>query len=417
MKPQAHRCVDYNLRVLHYSTLNNHRNIPAKIHVFRRISTFKCRISVRNSGENREDSDKFSPLRRGVVFAPVLAVGASFLRSTVVMADENVPEASITTPEKAEKVEELASRIYDATSIGEPLAVGKDKSKVWEKVMNARIVYLGEAEQVPIRDDKDSELEIVKNLKKKCVESDRTISLALEAFPCNLQEQLNQFMDGRIDGDILRSYTAHWPPERWQEYEPLLVYCRDNGIRLVACGAPLEVMRTVQAEGIHGLSNADRKKYIPPAGSGFISGFGAFPRKSLRETTSLNEALSFGPSSYVTVQARAVEDYIMAQVILQGVIDRGASGLLIVITGASHVMYGARGTGIPARISKKMQKKNQVVILLNPERQFIRNEGEVPVADFLWYSAARPCSRNCFDRAEIARVMNAAGRRRDALPQ
>ncbi|KAL2896948.1 Protein RETICULATA-RELATED 5 chloroplastic [Bienertia sinuspersici] len=426
MKPQAHRCVDYNLRVLHYSTSNNLRNIPAKIHVFRRISTFKCRISVRNSGENREDSDKFSPLRRGVVFAPVLAVGASFLRSTVVMADENVPEASITTPEKAEKVEELASRIYDATSIGEPLAVGKDKSKVWEKVMNARIVYLGEAEQVPIRDDKDSELEIVKNLKKKCVErtTQSVHGWKRERAPKTdvVEGHVFRWVGAlililKIDGDILRSYTAHWPPERWQEYEPLLVYCRDNGIRLVACGAPLEVMRTVQAEGIHGLSNADRKKYIPPAGSGFISGFGAFPRKSLRETTSLNEALSFGPSSYVTVQARAVEDYIMAQVILQGVIDRGASGLLIVITGASHVMYGARGTGIPARISKKMQKKNQVVILLNPERQFIRNEGEVPVADFLWYSAARPCSRNCFDRAEIARVMNAAGRRRDALPQ
>jgi len=107
----------------------------------------------------------------------------------------------------------------------------------------------------------------------------------------------------------------------------------------------------------------------------------------------------------------------MSQVILQNVVDGGATGMLIVVTGASHVTYGSRGTGVPARISGKIQKKNQVVILLDPERQFIRREGEVPVADFLWYSAARPCSRNCFDRAEIARVMNAAGRRRDALPQ
>lgn len=107
----------------------------------------------------------------------------------------------------------------------------------------------------------------------------------------------------------------------------------------------------------------------------------------------------------------------MSQIILQNVLDGGANGMLIVVTGASHVTYGSRGTGVPARISGKMQKKNQVVILLDPERQFIRREGEVPVADFLWYSAARPCNRNCFDRAEIARVMNAAGRRRDALPQ
>ena len=40
----------------------------------------------------------------------------------------------------------------------------------------------------------------------------------------------------------LRLYTSHWAPERWQEYEPLLNYCRDNGIKLVACGTPLEVI-------------------------------------------------------------------------------------------------------------------------------------------------------------------------------
>lgn len=107
----------------------------------------------------------------------------------------------------------------------------------------------------------------------------------------------------------------------------------------------------------------------------------------------------------------------MSQIILQEMVDGGTTGMLVVVTGASHVMYGSRGTGLPARISKKLQKRNQTVILLDPERQYIRREGEVPVADFLWYSAARPCSRNCFDRAEVARVMNAAGRRRDALPQ
>jgi uncharacterized iron-regulated protein len=46
----------------------------------------------------------------------------------------------------------------------------------------------------------------------------------------------------RIDGNTLRLYTSHWAPERWQEYEPLLNYCRDNRIKLVACGTPREVI-------------------------------------------------------------------------------------------------------------------------------------------------------------------------------
>lgn len=52
----------------------------------------------------------------------------------------------------------------------------------------------------------------------------------------------NSMNFGRIDSEALKSYITHWPPQRWQEYEPLLTYCRDNGIRLIACGVPLEVL-------------------------------------------------------------------------------------------------------------------------------------------------------------------------------
>ncbi|XP_050250857.1 protein RETICULATA-RELATED 5, chloroplastic-like [Quercus robur] len=389
-------------------------------------STLRRRTFRRIPAGNRRHVIKLSAsahTRRHVLLAPVLTAGAYALRSAVAHAEDNPPNLpAMKEPEKAKSAAEddvVVSRIYDAAVIGEPLAVGKDKRKVWEKLMNARVVYLGEAEHVPVRDDKELELEIVKNLRKRCVESesDRSISLALEAFPCDLQDQLNQYMDKRIDGETLKSYASHWPPQRWQEYQPLLSYCRDNGVQLVACGTPLKVLRTVQAEGIRGLSKADRKVYAPPAGSGFISGFASISRRSPIDMNSPNQSVPFGPSSYLSAQVRVVEEYSMSQIISQTMVDGGATGMLVVVTGASHVMYGSRGTGLPARISKKMQKKNQVVILLDPERQQIRREGEVPVADFLWYSAASPCSRNCFDRAEIARVMNAAGRRRDALPQ
>lgn len=145
--------------------------------------------------------------RRDVIVGPLIAIGASVLKSAVARADEkssesvapatSAPETPAVVAVEKKKEEVINSRIYDASAIGEPMALGKDKTKVWEKLMNARIVYLGEAEQVPIRDDKELELEIVKNLRKKCLEAERSISLALEAFPSNLQEQLNKFVDGR----------------------------------------------------------------------------------------------------------------------------------------------------------------------------------------------------------------------------
>ena len=64
--------------------------------------------------------------------------------------------------------------------------------------MAARVVYLGEAELVPDPDDRVLELEIVTKLAARCADAQRRMSLALEAFPCDLQEQLNQFMDGRF---------------------------------------------------------------------------------------------------------------------------------------------------------------------------------------------------------------------------
>ena len=170
-------------------------------------STLRRRTFRRIPAGNRRHVIKLSAsahTRRHVLLAPVLTAGAYALRSAVARADDNPPNLpAMKEPEKEKSAAEddvVVSRIYDAAVIGEPMAVGKDKSKVWEKLMNARVVYLGEAEHVPVRDDKELELEIVKNLRKRCVESesDRSISMALEAFPCDLQEQLNQYMDKRF---------------------------------------------------------------------------------------------------------------------------------------------------------------------------------------------------------------------------
>ncbi|KAL6610370.1 hypothetical protein ACP70R_040339 [Stipagrostis hirtigluma subsp. patula] len=352
------------------------------------------------------------------IFRPLPSAAAGEEEDADAPAPQTDESSSPAPPDVEEPDDSAMSRVYDATVLGEPEAMsGSDaRRRVWEKLAAARVVYLGEAELQPDPDDRALELEIVRGLAGRTAEAGRGLALALEAFPCDLQQQLDQFMDGRIDGSILKLYTSHWLPERWQEYEPLLNYCRDTGIKLIACGAPLEVKRTVQAEGIKGLSNAEREAYAPPAGSGFISGFMSNSDRSLIDKFSSADDSPFGPMSYLTVQARAVDDYTMSQIITKE-LNGEPSRMLVVVTGASHVIYGSRGIGIPARTSKKMSKKDQVVVLLDPQKQDIRREGQIPVADFLWYSAAKPCSRNCFDRAEIARVMNAARRRPEALPQ
>jgi len=159
----------------------------------------RCHLSVPDSPCSSQTQT--TTRRRQVLLTPLLALGVSILQSAASKAEvaNKEPDSPRPPPPAAEKKAEevISSRIYDATVIGEPMAVGKDKRKVWEKIMNGRIVYLGEAEQVPIKDDKELELEIVKNLKKQCDEREKSISLAMEAFPCDLQRLLNEYLDKR----------------------------------------------------------------------------------------------------------------------------------------------------------------------------------------------------------------------------
>jgi hypothetical protein len=145
-----------------------------------------------------------------LLLIPSLAAASAILRplpSSAADGEAPPTDSSSPSPPSAEEagavVEEVdesaLSRVYDATVIGEPEAVGKDaRGRVWEKLTAARVVYLGEAELVPDPDDRVLELEIMKGLATRCAEAERGVAVALEAFPCDLQQQLDQFMDGRF---------------------------------------------------------------------------------------------------------------------------------------------------------------------------------------------------------------------------
>ncbi|KAE8668666.1 hypothetical protein F3Y22_tig00112289pilonHSYRG00181 [Hibiscus syriacus] len=129
---------------LHILTSNFNPSPPPHLLLRRRPlpSSRLPTASLSDHNARRRPSSEYSLALRAVVFTPLLAAVGFASCPTKVEEEEAV----------------ISARIYDATEIEEPLALGKDKKKVWEKLMNARIVYLGEAEQVPITDDKELEL-------------------------------------------------------------------------------------------------------------------------------------------------------------------------------------------------------------------------------------------------------------------
>lgn len=167
------------------------------------------------STSRKRDVSAAATSRRGLLLlVPSLAAASAVLRRLPSAAaaeadDVDTPgpppsppseESPSPAPAEAEEPTESAmSRVYDASVLGEPEAVtGKEaRRRVWEKLAAARVVYLGEAEVELDPDDRVLELEIVKGLETRCTEAGRGLALALEAFPCDLQQQLDQFMDGR----------------------------------------------------------------------------------------------------------------------------------------------------------------------------------------------------------------------------
>jgi hypothetical protein len=169
--------------------------------------------------------------RRGfLLFVPSLAAATAVLRPLASAAteadDAEIPaprpspteeeplspqpaaEAEAEAETKPEPSESPMSRVYDATVLGEPEALAGDaRGRVWEKLAAARVVYLGEAELQSDPEDRVVELEIVRGLAARCADAGRGLALALEAFPCDLQQQLDQFMDGRCGALLLLRFT------------------------------------------------------------------------------------------------------------------------------------------------------------------------------------------------------------------
>ena len=81
-----------------------------------------------------------------------------------------------------------------------------------------------------------------------------------------------------------------------------------------------QVLRTIQAKGIKGLREEERKNYVPPVGGGF--GAVSIPlvdQLALAESTS-SATIPYGPGPFKYSQARIVADHVMAQVHMQSCI-------------------------------------------------------------------------------------------------
>lgn len=232
--------------------------------------------------------------------------------------------------DSAEFMNDLAG--FNTTSL-------KDLSEIIDEIRDKRVVYVGEQ-----HDDYGHhrvQLEVIRSLYDRGVK----ISVGMEMFQRPFQPAIDSYMKGEISEREFLKEAEYF--DRWSFnygfYRPIIQFCKDNNIPLVALNMRKEINRKVARVGIDGLT--DEEKALLPAD---------IDRSNESYETRLKEIFSMHAPGVIEgfdrfYSSQLIWDETMAQTaynFLQDNPDRH----MVVIAGVGHIMYG---DGIPDRVARR----------------------------------------------------------------
>ncbi len=104
------------------------------------------------------------------------------------------------------------------------------------------------------------QIELTQDLGKQ-----RELILGAEMFEADNQEELSQYLDGKIDAKALDTLARLWPNYK-TDYAPLVDYAKDNNLSFVATNIPRRYANLVYRQGFEALDTltAEEKSWIAP---------------------------------------------------------------------------------------------------------------------------------------------------------
>lgn len=187
----------------------------------------------------------------------------------------------------------------------------KDAKPVkYEKMLKAAeeadIVFFGELHNNPIAHW--MELELTKDL---YAVKGKKLVLGAEMFETDNQLIIDEYFNGKIKKSNFEKEVRLWPNYK-TDYEPLLEFAKDSGLRFVATNVPRRYAALVNSEGFEGLEplSAEAKAFIaqlPIKYDGELSGYKNM-LEMMKDLPHVNENIP---------KAQALKDATMAEFILK----------------------------------------------------------------------------------------------------
>jgi len=232
------------------------------------------------------------------------------------------------------------------------------------QIQKEKVILIGEGHE---RDqDHLVQLAIIKYLH----ENGRTVAIALEMFPAEMQTALNQWITGAIsEGDFKKAYYTAWNvPYRY--YSEIFGYARKERIPLFGINGSETLINSVAKSGTDQLSKEFRK---------------AIRFSSCAETPEYEMMISrFGPRTIhmkklpFLCDAELLRDTLMAYNIA-GILEKGRF-TVVALVGSAHALRVA----VPG-VLRQYYNENSKVLMPGVFAVLISREPDASMADYIWY--------------------------------
>ena len=131
-------------------------------------------------------------------------------------------------------------------------------ASMFDEIRGTQLIFVGE-----IHDRKEhhaAQLDVIKEFRQSGV----PLAIGLEMFPAESQNDLDQWVAGKLGlDDFIKLYNREWKIP-WPLYRDIFLYAREQQIPLVGLNVPRAIIHKVAQEGFAALSPEERK--MLPAG-------------------------------------------------------------------------------------------------------------------------------------------------------
>ena len=220
--------------------------------------------------------------------------------------------------------------------------------RIINDVSEKRVIYVGE------RHDRFghhmAQLRIIQGLNRL----DRCLAVGMEMFQRPFQDVLDRYLDGQIDEKTFlkeSEYLKRWRYD-YHIYRPIIEYCKEHSIPILALNLPAEISKKVARKGLGSLSSEELKQV--PVDIDWSNTVYKIRLRQIFKEHPESEIKNFDDF----YQAQVFWDETMAQSIHDYLVNN-PDRQMVVLVGNGHIAFG---DGIPSRTFRRGKYDQSIIV-------------------------------------------------------